>query len=88
MSALKDAMQAYGDWDGKAETTETSITGFFDGMLASAEFTDMVRDFLHIIDQRIASKIAPRAITLEDAGSTARSPLARACCMILTRLIK
>ena len=66
LSALKDAMQAYGDWDGKSETAETSISGFFDGVPSSPEFTEMVRDFLHIVDHMTANKIAPRAITLDD----------------------
>jgi AbiV family abortive infection protein len=68
MSALKDAMQAYGDWDGKPETAEASITGFFDGVPASPEFTEMVRDFLHIVDHMMAHKIALRAITLDDVA--------------------
>jgi hypothetical protein len=67
MSALKDAMQAYGDWDGKSETVEASVTGFFDGVPVSPEFTEMVRDFLHTLDQMVANKIAPRVITLDDA---------------------
>jgi hypothetical protein len=66
ISALKDAMQAYGDWDGKPETAEASITGFFDDGPASAQFTEMVRDFLHMVDHVMANKIAPRAITLDD----------------------
>jgi AbiV family abortive infection protein len=67
MSALKDAMQAYGDWDGKSETAEASVTGFFDCVPVSPEFTEMVRDFLHILDQMVANRMAPRAITLDDA---------------------
>lgn len=66
MSALKEAMQAYGDWDGKPENAEPSIAGFFDGVPASPEFIAMVRDFLHIVDHMMANKIAPRAITLDD----------------------
>jgi AbiV family abortive infection protein len=68
MSALKDAMQAYSDWDGKPETAEASITGFFDAAPASPEFTEMVRDFLRIVDHMMANKIAPRAITLDDVA--------------------
>ena len=68
MSALKDAMQAYGDWDGKPESAEASITGFFDRVPASPEITEMVRDFLHIVAHMMANKIAPRAITLDDVA--------------------
>lgn len=67
MSALKDAMQAYGDWDGKPETAEASLTSFFDGVPASPEFTETVRDLIHIVDHMMANKIAPRAITLDAA---------------------
>jgi AbiV family abortive infection protein len=67
MSALKGAMQAYGDWDGQSETASASITSFFDGEPGAPEFTEMVRDFLHIVDHMMTNKIAPRAITLDDA---------------------
>lgn len=68
MSALKDAMQAYRDWDGKSENAEASIIGFFDGMPASLEFTEMVRDFLQIVNHMMTNKTAPRAITLDDVA--------------------
>jgi len=68
MSALKDAMRAYGDWDGTPETAEASITGFFDGATATTEFAGTVRDFLHVIDHMTANKVAPRAITLDDVA--------------------
>jgi len=68
MSALKDAMQAYGDWDGKSETAEASITGFFDAVPASQEYIEMVREFLHIVDYMIANKNSSRAITLDDVA--------------------
>ncbi len=66
ISALKDAMTAYGDWDGKPETAEASIIAFFEGISATPEFTEMVRDFLQIVNQMIANKMAPRVITLDD----------------------
>jgi AbiV family abortive infection protein len=66
--ALKDAMAAYGDWDGRQETAEASIVGFFDGVPATPEFTAMVRDFLQIVDHMVAKKTAPRAITLDDVA--------------------
>ena len=68
MSALKDAMSAYGDWDGKPETAETSVAAFFEGAVAAPEFTGMVRDFLKLVDQMIANKMAPRPITLDDVA--------------------
>jgi AbiV family abortive infection protein len=68
MSALKDAMQAYGDWDGTPEAAAASIIGFFDGVPASPEFMEILREFLHIVDHMMANKIAPRAITLDDAA--------------------
>ena len=68
VSALKDAMQAYGDWDGKPETAEASISSFFDGRPASREFTEMVRELLHIVDHMMVKKIALRAITLDDVA--------------------
>ena len=34
--------------------------------MPSTEFTEMVRDFLHIVDHMTANKITPRAITLDD----------------------
>jgi hypothetical protein len=67
MSALKDAIQDYGDWDGKPETAEASITGFFDHPSESLGYTEMVREFLHIVDHMMTNKVAPRAINLEDA---------------------
>jgi hypothetical protein len=66
--ALKDAMQAYGDWDGRSEMAEASIIAFFDGVPATSEFTAMVRDFLQLMEQMQANKIAPRAITLDDVA--------------------
>jgi hypothetical protein len=68
MSALKDAMQAYGDWDGKPETADALITGFFDSVQAAPEFTEMVREFLHVVDHMMPNKSAPRAITLDDVA--------------------
>ncbi|MGA9542746.1 MAG: AbiV family abortive infection protein [Candidatus Sulfotelmatobacter sp.] len=68
ISALKDAMAAYGDWDGKPETAEASIIGFFDGVPAAPEFTAMVRDFLWLVDHVVENKKAPRAITLDDVA--------------------
>lgn len=67
-SALKEAMQAYGDWDGQPETVEASIAGVFDGVPAFPEFTGMVRDSLHIVDHTMANKVAPRVITLDDVA--------------------
>jgi AbiV family abortive infection protein len=64
--SLKDAMLAYGDWDGKPETAEASIVGFYDTTASSPEFTAMVKDFLQIADHMIANKMAPRALTLDD----------------------
>jgi hypothetical protein len=64
--SLKDAMLAYGDWDGKPETAEASIVGFYDTTVSSPEFTAMVKDFLQIADHMIANKMAPRALTLDD----------------------
>jgi AbiV family abortive infection protein len=68
ISALKDAMAAYGDWDGKPETAEASVIGFFEGVPATPEFTAMVRDFLQIVDHMAANKMAPRAVTLDDVA--------------------
>jgi AbiV family abortive infection protein len=68
ISALKDAMAAYGDWDGKPETAESSIIAFFEGVPATPEFTGMVRDFLNLVDQMMANKMAPRPITLDDVA--------------------
>jgi hypothetical protein len=70
--ALKDAMQAYGDWDGKPETAEASITGFFDGVPASPELTEMRNDFA-LVGQTYLSCFAqircdPRASDLADAA--------------------
>ena len=65
--ALKDAMKAYDDWDGKQETAEASIIGFFDNASSSREFIAMLRDFLQIADHMVANKMAPRALTLDDA---------------------
>jgi hypothetical protein len=42
-------MRVYVDWDGRSETAEASITGFLDRVQASPEFTEMVRDFLHVV---------------------------------------
>jgi hypothetical protein len=36
--ALKDAMRAYGDWDGAPEKAEASITAFFEGIPSAPEF--------------------------------------------------
>jgi AbiV family abortive infection protein len=69
MSALKDAMRAYGDWDGRPETAEPSIAGFFDRVPASSEFMAMLRDFLHTVDYMMANKVAPRAVTLDDVAN-------------------
>ena len=64
--SLKDAMLAYGDWDGKPETVEASIVGFYDTTTSSLEFAAVVKDFLQIADHMIANKMAPRVLTLED----------------------
>jgi len=66
MGALKDALLAYGDWNGKPESANAAIIGFFEAGPASAEFTAMVRDFLQIVDHMLANKMAPRALTLDD----------------------
>ena len=42
--------------------------GFFDSVPASPKFTEMVRDFPHIVDHMMANKIALRAITLDDVA--------------------
>jgi hypothetical protein len=60
-------MKAYDDWDGKQETAEASIIGFFDNASSSREFIAMLRDFLQIADHMVANKMAPRALTLDDA---------------------
>jgi hypothetical protein len=59
-------MAGYGDWDGNPEHAETSIAAFFESPVATTEFTDMIRDYLRIVDQMIARKPLPRAITLDD----------------------
>jgi hypothetical protein len=64
--SLKDAMLAYGDWDGRPETAEASIVGFYDTTASSPELAAMVKDFLQIADHMIANKMAPRALTLDD----------------------
>ena len=66
--ALRDAMQAYGDWDGMPEAAEASIIGFFESVPATLEFITMVRDFLQLVEQMQANKFAPRSITLDDVA--------------------
>jgi hypothetical protein len=67
--ALKDAMRAYGDWDGASETAESSITAFFEGIPAAREFIIIIREMLQLVDQITTIKIVPRPITLDDIAN-------------------
>jgi AbiV family abortive infection protein len=66
--ALKDAMRAYGDWDGDPGTAEDSITAFFEGIPAAPDFIIVIKEILQLVEQITTNKAAPHPITLEHVG--------------------
>jgi hypothetical protein len=68
ITSLKEAMNAYGDWDGAPETAAASVTAFFESIPAAPEFVIVINDTLHLVEEITTNKMAPRPITLEDVG--------------------
>jgi len=68
VGAFKDAMSAYGDWDGKPETLEVAAATLFRATPASDEFQDIVKELLRLADQTVTEKQPPRPVSLEDVG--------------------
>jgi hypothetical protein len=69
ISAFRDAMQAYGDWNGQPETVSTAATAFFESVPAAPEFVSTVTELIGLVDHTTANKMAPRPITLADVGN-------------------
>ncbi len=45
---LKDALTAYGDWDGKNETLESTIDGVFGALYAGTDFIASLKDLMAV----------------------------------------
>lgn len=67
-SVLKEAMVAYGDWDGQENTLHEAISKIFRSLNAGEEFIKTVKDLLEVASLTQQGQNKTRPITLEDVA--------------------
>jgi hypothetical protein len=63
---LKEAMAAFGDWDGKGETFGGAIDAAFQPLSGGAEFIAMIKDLVHLATTTMRGENKTRPITLDE----------------------
>jgi len=65
---LKEAMAAYGDWDGKVETLDKAIDIAFQPLNGGAEFVAMIKGLVQVAAMTTRSENKTRSITLDEVA--------------------
>ena len=65
---MREAMMAYGHWDGKDETLSQAVDEVFQALSAGGEFTGMVKDLIQAAELTRQGTNKTRPITLEDVA--------------------